>query len=214
MDHDDGQSLLQELDRFKSCLAIMFERLGQGVVFMETAIHSNTGSNETTTMGMGENQRISKYHTTIDILPFELGLENDIYMSFYQSFQTSGEEYSTHQKQIFQINPKKKLQKLIPSRFPYISVEWSTQSKETKDLQIEGIAHVIEDKQYFSNNYCVDVLSSVLDIDPFLLRKLKNKNNNQNSSNNNQNNELIERENVEKFRNSWSLYDWTEYDIE
>lgn len=221
MDPEDAQNILKELERFKLCLAIMFDRLGQGVVFMETAIHSNVSSNNNNndsssayTTTMNENQRISKYHTMIDIIPFESGLENDIYMSFYQSFQTSGEEYSTHQKQIFQLNStNKKLQKLIPYRFPYISVEWSTKSKETNDIQIEGIAHAIEEKQYYSNNYCIDVLSGVLDIDPFILRKLKNRNNNNNNSNqnNNSNDELIEKENVEKFRKNWSLYDWTEY---
>lgn len=227
MDPEDGQNLLKELERFKSCLSIMFERLGQGVIFMETAIHSNISNNSSsnnssnsgdsgsvyTSFNINETQRIPKYHTIIEVLPFELGLENDIYMSFYQSFQTSGEEYSTHQKQIFQINTNKKLQKLIPNSFPYIAVEWSTISKVTNDIQIEGIAHIVEDKQYYSNNYCIDVISGVLDIDPFILRKLKNKKNN-NTNQNNSNDEMIEKQHVENFRKSWSLYDWTEYNIE
>lgn len=77
----------------------------------------------------------------------------------------------------------------------------------------EGIAHVVEDSSYFTNHFCLDVIAGALDIDPFILRKLSNtkKSSNNDSIAISQDDERKERENVEKFRQSWSSYDWTQY---
>lgn len=74
-DGEDGEGVARELERFKSCLVNMFEQTGQGVAFMETALHSGGGD----TGG-----RISKYHTVIDVIPFEDGMDADIQMFFKQ----------------------------------------------------------------------------------------------------------------------------------
>jgi hypothetical protein len=75
-DGEDGEGVSRELDRFKSCLVSMFEHTGQGVAFMETALHAGGAG--------GEGGRISRYHTVIDVIPFEDGMEADIEMFFKQ----------------------------------------------------------------------------------------------------------------------------------
>jgi hypothetical protein len=79
-DGEDGQGILRELERFKSCLTAMFEREGKGVAFMETAIHAGLKSDE----AAGSTQRVSKHHTVLDVIPFEQGLQSEISMFFYQ----------------------------------------------------------------------------------------------------------------------------------
>lgn len=83
----DGDGVATELERFKSCLVGMFEQTGQGVAFLETALHSGGA-------GSDEGARISKYHTVVDVIPFEAGMEADIEMffkqvcAFYRHFDT------------------------------------------------------------------------------------------------------------------------------
>lgn len=78
-DGEDGQGILRELERFKSCLIAMFERDGKGVAFMETAIHAGLKTDE-----ISGTQRISKHHTVVDVIPFEQGMQGEISMFFYQ----------------------------------------------------------------------------------------------------------------------------------
>jgi hypothetical protein len=84
VDGEDGQGILRELERFKSCLSVMFARDGRGVAFMETAIHAGLKSDDGTAGGSGSYQRVSKHHTIIDVIPFEQGMQSEISMFFRQ----------------------------------------------------------------------------------------------------------------------------------
>jgi hypothetical protein len=84
VDGEDGQGILRELERFKASLSAMFARDGKGVAFMETAIHAGLKSDDGTAGGGGSYQRISKHHTTIDVIPFEQGMQSEISMFFRQ----------------------------------------------------------------------------------------------------------------------------------
>jgi hypothetical protein len=215
------------MERFKSCLTAMFERDGKGVAFMETAIHAGLKSDEA-----GTSQRVSKHHTVMDVIPFEQGLQSEISMFFYQvpstspsllsslphlwqAFQTSGEEWSTHKTRILTINNHQQpLHKVVPSRFPYISVEWSVEGKSQQEASREGVAHVVEDSSHFTNHFCLDVIAGALDIDPFILRKLSSNKKHVAGGGDpqqQQEDERKEREHVESFRRVWSTYDWTQY---
>jgi hypothetical protein len=111
---------------------------------------------------------------------------------------------------------------VVPSRFPYISVEWSLEGRGGSSgsegiSNREGVAHVVEDSTYFTNHFCLDVIAGALDIDPFILRKISNqKRKSQGGGGGGQGNEssgddeVKERASVDSFRRVWSAYDWTQ----
>ena len=77
-DGESGEGVTRELERFKSCLVNMFAQQGQGVAFLETAIHGGGGREE------GGGGRVSKHHAVIDVIPFEKGMDGEIEMFFRQ----------------------------------------------------------------------------------------------------------------------------------
>ena len=210
----DGSSengLFKELERFKSCLQRMYERMGKGVVFMETATRSG----------------INKHHTTVDVVPVPKGSEGEVHMSFKQAFRDSGDAFSTHKRRIISTNSiSKPFHSCVPAHFPYLVVEWpdmiAVQTDEGKtDMQSSGgqtgLLYILdaaisindseldkEDTGDFNTSFCLDVMAGVLEIDQLERRMMRQRGGQVGVS--------TERSDVDRFREEWTVFDWTSYD--
>ncbi len=87
------------------------------------------------------------------------------------------EEWSQHKK-LIELTASKPLQKAVPPSFPYVAVEWgvtqtsnffnsssSGDDREGKAERILGLAHVVEDEEKVGRDFCMEVMSGVLDTD-------------------------------------------------
>ena len=122
---------------------------------------------------------------------------------------TADDDWGTHKK-LISIGPNKPLQKAIPSRFAYICAEWTTAtSNSDEERRVQGIAHIVENIGKYNNAFCLDVAAGALDLDPFVMRKLKK------SANSDYDdvaqNKAREIEVVEAFKREWQMFDWTQY---
>lgn len=128
---------------------------------------------------------------------------------------SAGEEWNTHKK-LITINARNPLRKAVPSRFPYITAEWTMSSKNganTEDVmgRLQGFAHLVEDSQKYKNSFCLDVIAGALDVDPFILRRMARGDSGPASAARVAEEERSERETVKAFKNAWSSFDWTQY---
>ena len=206
INNHEHDGLLHELARFKACLQRMFERLGKGVVFVETATRSGA----------------IRHHTTVDVIPIERGMEGDVHMSFKQSFRDSGDAFSTHKKRIVETNSVlKAFHTCVPSHFPYMLVEWAAASppteKNSNNDGLLGLLYILdaaitvndteldkEDTGDFSTTFCLDVMAGVLEIDQLERRLMR-----QNGSGSD--GLSADKSDVKLFQKEWSAVDWTSY---
>jgi hypothetical protein len=65
-----------EVKRYKSCLRRMFEKEGQSVLFLETAVHFSR-----------------RPHASVDVVPIPLGSESEARMCFKEVGQGKGYGY-------------------------------------------------------------------------------------------------------------------------
>jgi hypothetical protein len=202
--------LFKELERFKCCLQRMFERMGKGVVFTETATRSGA----------------SRHHTSVDVLPVDRGAEGEVHMSFKQAFRDSGDAYSTHKRRIIPTNSTSKtFHSCVPSHFPYMLVEWgdvSVVKTEEGGGEMQGnggqvgLVYILdaaisindseldkEDTGDFGTAFCLDVMAGVLEIDQLERRLMRQGGRGAQGG---------EREDLQRFREEWSVFDWTAYD--
>ena len=123
----------------------------------------------------------------------------------------AGEEWNTHKK-LISINARNPLRKAVPARFAYITAEWTSNSKGSDSGgNLQGFAHLVEDKQKYKNSFCIDVIAGALDVDPFILRKMSRGESESTSLERISEDENRERDAVKAFKSSWSSYDWTQY---
>jgi hypothetical protein len=87
-----------EVQRYKSCLYRMFEREGQAVLFLETALRFG-----------------KKPHAFIDVVPIPLGYEGETRMCFKEAFSTGDVEWAQHKK-VIDLTVARPLAKAIPKQ--------------------------------------------------------------------------------------------------
>jgi hypothetical protein len=87
-----------EVQRYKSCLRRMFEREGQAVLFLETALRFG-----------------KKPHAFIDVVPIPLGYEGETRMCFKEAFSTGDVEWAQHKK-VIDLTVARPLDKAIPKQ--------------------------------------------------------------------------------------------------
>jgi hypothetical protein len=124
-----------------------------------------------------------------------------------QALNSAGDEWSAHKTRIFQLSESKPLAKVVPSRFPYICVEWTLPLSQPGRERWGGLAHVVEAPEHFTNRFCLDIISGALDIDPFVLRRMAAGKGGRGS----REDEEKETARVRDFKREWDTFDWTQY---
>lgn len=80
---------------------------------------------------------------------------------FYQAFNSSDEEWSTHKKMI-DLTPKRPLAHAVPGHWEYLAVEWGSGSDGQTD--VIGAAHAVENASKIAPDFCLDVVAGMLDV--------------------------------------------------
>lgn len=172
------EQAVAEIIRFKSCVKRVFcDALGLSTVFAESAVDFNKLS-----------------HSVIDCIPIENGLEVDVVLTFRESLQNSGKEWSQHQK-IIELKHGKGIHRALPPNFEYLHIELAS----IQDKESQGLVHVVENNQSIDEYFCLDVISGVLEDDPIRIRSkmpidLK-----------------YEYKLVDRFKEIWKQCEWTKY---
>jgi len=105
------------------------------------------------------------------------------------------DEWSTHKK-IIRFGPDTKpLASAIPSRFPYLALEY--------DVGV-GIAHVVENPKLISSDFCLDVVRGLLQSAEDEI---------ENGDNGEERGRDSQPPSVEDFRRAFKRYDWRQYDL-
>ncbi len=110
----------------------------------------------------------------------------------------------THKKIISTNSITKPIYRSLPSKLPYIAVEWTSTSNNGDSL--DGYAHVIQhdDKRMHTSDmntdFCYDIMSSVFEEDNMRSRRKRNVNT-----------EVKDRAYAAKFKSEFETFDWTSY---
>lgn len=137
-----------ELINLRKLLTNMFSSLEKDVIFFETA------------------KNLHKYpHMFIECVPVEREVGDTAPIYFKKAIDESETEWSSNKK-LIKLSGRD-VRKAVPKGLPYFSVSFGMQ---------EGYAHVIEDRQYFPDNFAQEIIGGMLDLPHDIWRKHKHEN--------------------------------------
>lgn len=171
---DDGHA---EVARFKSCLMRYFETQQQSVLFLQSAV--------------GLTSR--RPHSVIDVVPLPNGSVDETKMFFREALLSADDEWTQH-KRVIELSSDRPLRRAVPSKCPYVAIEWGTEGART------GLAHVVENEALISSDFCRDVVAGMLSQDPMRMRRGEV-----------DRNEAKETAEAKHFQQKFAPYDWTQY---
>lgn len=82
---------------------------------------------------------------------------------------SSDDEWTQHRK-VIEITKDRPLERAIPLNFSYLTVDWLAPAS---NLPCCGLVHPVETDSNYSHSFCYDVAASLLEEDPYKMRKGK-----------------------------------------
>ena len=135
--------MYEELNDYKAALHRYYTSLGEGVVFLETALAN----------GSGGGRAAAAAHAALDVVSMEGEEALDAPLFFRKAIQDA-EEWTTNAAMIETAG--KGLRRCIPPGFPYFHVSWAG----------GGLLHPIENVRTFPPTFGLDVAVGILGSEP------------------------------------------------
>lgn len=167
------QEVWNELDRFQAALRGMYP--DQSLICTETVLPSKQ----------------SFWQTKLEVMLVPKTVAQDSPLYFQSALQQQAEEWGTHQKVMD--TTIKGLRRTVPSQFPYVYLQYDTNSKKNRT---GGCAQIIESDR-FPVEFAIDTVLGMMVEDPLRFRKKKT------------DGTTGEQQHIREFLNKWKQFDWT-----
>jgi hypothetical protein len=116
---------------------------------------------------------------------------------------------------VINLTKERPLRRAVPVDFPYLSAEWNDGlAEDEKQSSLKnssvGVVHPVDNSSELHVDYCLDVLTGLLDVEPLRMRRGVSRHGHTERGEQ-ERVEEVERKKVERFQKIWAMYDWTGY---
>jgi len=132
------------MNRFKAGLHRFYQSIGEGVIFLETAL-----------LKTGASASARQQHTRVEVVPMEKEVFEDAHLFFRKAVNDFVEEGNNTNKSLIDTTGKG-LRRCVPSGFSYFHVSWAG----------GGLVHPIEEEREFPLAFGMDVAAGMMGLGP------------------------------------------------